>query len=137
MSNPEILNLDEVELPESPLAITHKGIKHSMRTLLVGDFISQARRAKQVDDATAAPAEGEEKREPGVVDVVETIRDQIVELFPTLPVNEIEQPKLWAIFNWLRETTAKINGQGAPVEAEAEASAEGNVEATPETTPAA
>lgn len=126
MSNPDILNLDEVELPESPLAISHKGVKHPMRTLTVGDFISQARRAKAVDEAQAEPAEGEEQS-GGIVDVIEIIRDQIVEMFPTLPVDELEQPKLWAIFSWLRETFAKVNAEAAPVEVQpTDASAEGN-----------
>jgi hypothetical protein len=127
MSNPDILNLDEVELPESPLAISHKGVKHPMRTLTVGDFINQARRQTTVDEAQA----NEEGKEATIVDVIETVRDQIRELFPSLPVDELEQPKLWAIFNWLRETREKITEESAPVEA----SAEGN-ETTPEATPA-
>jgi hypothetical protein len=131
MSNPDILNLDEVELPESPLAISHKGVKHPMRTLTVGDFINQARRQKQVDDAGETSEGGEGNTPATIVDVIETVRDQIRELFPTLPVDELEQPKLWAIFNWLRETREKITEEAAPEQA----SAEGN-ETTPEATPA-
>jgi hypothetical protein len=128
MSNPEILNLDEVELPESGIAITHKGETHRMRTVTVEDFIAQQRRAKQVDEAQVE-AEAEDKEVTDVVDVVVTIRDQISEMFPTLPVNELETVKLFRIFTWLREVFDKINAVNAPTEAApADASAEGNVE---------
>jgi len=128
MSQPEILNLDEVELPQSRLAITHKGQTHSMRTITVEDFIAQQQRAKQVDEKSAeAEADGQDVAEVG--DVVRIIRDQIGEMFPTLPVGELEVPKLFTIFSWLRTVTAQINQANAPAEAEAEPSAEGNAEA--------
>lgn len=127
MSNPEILNLDEVELPQSRLAIKHQGTDHFMRTVTVEDFIAQQQRAKKVDEASAE-AESEGKEAADISDVVSTIRDQIAEMFPTLPVGELTIPKLFTIFSWLREVTRKINEGAAPAEAEADASAEGNVE---------
>lgn len=129
MSNPQILNLDEVELPQSGIAIHFKGEDHKMRTLTVGGFVEQQRRSKAVSKAEAeAAAAGEDKGD--IVDMIVTVRDQVQEFFPTLPVDELETAQLFKIFSWLNETVAEINKDAAPTdEATAEtadASAEGN-----------
>lgn len=109
--NPKLLNLDELELETSDITIRHEGEDHTMRILSVDMFLAQQKRARdheklvatgQVDDATDVAE-----------DAVQVIRDAILEFFPTLPVGELATPKLFAIFAWLNELTAKLNEDAA------------------------
>jgi len=110
-TDPRVLNLDELELAESEIAIVHKGVKHHMRTLTVELFIAQQKRAAQHEKMVAAGQFSGE--ETDVVDIVSLIRDAILEFFPTLPVDELETPKMFSVFAWLNEMSAKINNDGA------------------------
>jgi len=122
-SNTRILNLDELEMVESDIAIVHKGVKHQMRTLTVEMFIAQQKRAADHERMMATGV----TEDAGVSDIVTLIRVAILEFFPTLPVNELETPKLFSVFGWLNEMASQVNAAGAP---EADESAEGNEEAT-------
>lgn len=124
-TNPKILNLDEMELPESEITIISQGTSHKMRTLTVEMFIAQQKRATEQQKLVEEKATVEDQ---DMGDVVSLIRDSILEFFPTLPVNELETAKLFSIFAWLNDLTAQINDASAP----AEASAEGKVEAATE-----
>lgn len=126
-STPKVLNLDELETAESEIAIVHKGVKHTMRVLTVELFIAQQKRAAEHEKMVAKGAFGDV--ETDVTDVVSLIRDAVLEFFPTLPVNELETPKLFQIFAWLNEMSAKLNEANAPVPADdsTEAGDEGNV----------
>lgn len=115
MANPKILNLDDIELPETDVTIKHNGVDHKMRVLTVDMFIAQQKRAAEHEKAVQAgtvDVAGE-----GITEIVGLIRDAIVEFFPTLPVGEIETSKLFRIFAWLNELTAEMNEQSAPDEA--------------------
>lgn len=121
-TNPRVLNLDELELAESEIKIVHKGQSHSMRTLTVELFIQQQKRAAEHEKMVASGKFTGEDTD--VTDVVSLIRDAVLEFFPSLPVDELETPKLFSIFTWLNEMSVQVNEAGAPDEA----SAEGNVE---------
>jgi len=125
--NPKLLNLDDLELDSTEITIVHKKVEHHMRVLTVDMFIAQQKRA---DDHQKLVAAGKiDDTQDVAADAVTVIRDAIVEFFPTLPVGELETPKLFAIFAWLNELTAAINAASSE---DVEASAEGNVPA-PET----
>lgn len=125
MTNPKILNLDELELPQSEISIVHKGKSYSMRVLTVEMFIAQQKRAAAHEKMVA---EGKFSEDEGdVADIVTLIRDAILEFFPELPVNELETAKLFSIFAWLNEISSKINEANAP-EPDSEDGEEGNVE---------
>lgn len=125
-TNPRVLNLDDLELADSEIKIIHKGVSHTMRTLTVELFIQQQKRAADHEKMVVA---GKFKTdETDVTDIVSLIRDAVLEFFPTLPVDELETPKLFSIFAWLNEMAAKINDSGV----EQDESAEGNVEMTEE-----
>lgn len=121
-SNPRVLNLDELELVQSEIAIVHKGVKHQMRTLTVEMFIAQQKRAADHEKMMAA---GITDTEADVSDIVTLIRDAVLEFFPTLPVNELETPKLFSVFGWLNDMSAQVNETNAP---SLEEDAEGNGE---------
>ena len=124
MANPKILNLDDLELPETDITIRHKDQDHKMRVLEVDMFIAQQKRAAQHQKMVA---EGKlDEQADDVSDVVSLIKDAILEFFPTLPVGELPTPKLFAIFAWMNEVTAQLNEAGAPEDGEG-VSAEGNV----------
>lgn len=127
-TNPRVLNLDDLELAESEIKIIHKGVDHSMRTLTVELFIAQQKRAADHERMVAAGQFSTDEND--VTDVVSLIRDAVLEFFPSLPVDELETPKLFSIFAWLNEMSAQINSDGAPEDAIAsdDESAEGNVE---------
>ncbi len=128
----KVLNLDDLQTPESDIKIVHKGVTHPMRTLTVDAFIAQQKRAAEHQRMLAAKeAAGDEADDGDMVGVIQLIRDSIVEFFPTLPVNELETPKMFMIFGWLNEMSAEINGTES---ADVVESAEGNVEpaVTPE-----
>lgn len=126
-TDPKILNLDELETPTSDIAITHEGVRHEMRVLDVAGFIEQQKRAKETDRLSA---EAEEAGDQDMVAVVTIIRDSVSEFFPTLPVDQLPTHKLFVIFAWLNEMSAKMNAESAPSEGEGVAvSAEGNAEA--------
>lgn len=123
-TTPRVLNLDEMELAESEIKIVHQGKEHSMRVLTVELFIKQQKRAADHERLVAAGKFSEE--EGDITDVVSLIRDAVLEFFPTLPVDELETPKLFSIFAWLNEMSAKLNEDNAADVVEAEAGAEGN-----------
>jgi hypothetical protein len=127
-SNPtKILNLDDLETPESDVKIVHKGVEHQMRVLTVEAFISQQRRAAEHQRLAEKKAEaGAAVDDTDIADVVTLLRDSVVEFFPTLPVNELPTQKLFLIFGWLNEMSAKVNEVGSDV---VEQAAEGNVPA--------
>jgi hypothetical protein len=127
-SNPKILNLDDLELPESDISIVHEGKTHTMRILTVELFLAQQKRA--LDHEKWVQKGGSEDANE-VTDVVSLIRDAISEFFPTLPVNELETPKLFSIFAWLNELTAEVNNAGAPDDAQVDAEGNGQPEETP------
>lgn len=127
-NDPRVLNLDELELAESDIAIVHNGVKHKMRTLTVEMFIAQQKRAADHEKMVAAGSFSQE--ETDVADIVSLIRDAILEFFPTLPVDELETPKMFSVFAWLNEMSAQINAANAP-DTDAE-DAEGNEEAPTE-----
>lgn len=121
MANPKILNLDELELEQSDISIVHEGVSHKMRPITVDMFIEQNKRAAEHQKLVE---EGE--TDPEVGDVVEVMRNSIKEFFPTLPVGELLPVKMFTIFAWLNELSAKMNGQGADsIDAEDE---EGNAD---------
>jgi hypothetical protein len=129
--NTKILNLDDLETPESDIKILHKGVEHAMRILTVESFISQQRRAYQHQRLAEEKAkDGTNVDDGDVAEVVELIRDSVAEFFPTLPIDELPTQKLFIIFGWLNEVSRQINDTGSDVvEAVAEATAEGNEEA--------
>jgi len=109
-TNPKILNLDELELEESDITIRHEGKEHRMKVLGVDDFIRQQKRQSDTDKlmADADPAD-----EVTMGTVVETIRDSIKEFFPTIDVGSLPTPKLFAIFAWMNDLSAKLNEASA------------------------
>lgn len=128
--NTKILNLDDLETPESDIKIVHKGVDHSMRILTVESFIAQQRRAYQHQRLAEEKAKEGSVDDGDVAEVVELIRDSVSEFFPTLPIDELPTQKLFIIFGWLNEVSRQINETGSDV---IEAAAEGNEEvATPE-----
>ncbi|MGE8141850.1 hypothetical protein ACQKOE_07730 [Novosphingobium sp. NPDC080210] len=122
MGNPKILNLDDLDLSETGIEIVHDGVKHPMRLLTVEMFIQQQKRQreheKRVDAGGADEAE--------FVDAVELIRDSVKEFFPTLDVNGLPTPKLFRIFAFLNEITAKMNSESADDVVEETAEEAGN-----------
>lgn len=120
-TNPRVLNLDELELADSDIKIVHQGVEHKMRTLTVELFIAQQKRAAEHEKMVIAGKFSED--ESDITDIVSLIRNAILEFFPTLPVDELETTKLFAIFAWLNEMSAKLNEANAPVSGEGE---EGN-----------
>jgi hypothetical protein len=133
MGNPntKVLNLDDLQTPESEVAIVHEGTSHTMRVLTVETFINQQKRAAEHQRlAQKKAAEGGDVEDSDIADVVTLIRDSITEFFPTLPVNELPTAKLFMIFGWLNEMSREIN-EGAAEEAGAIESAEGNVTEAP------
>jgi len=122
-TNPKILNLDELELEESDITIVHKGASHTMRVLTVDEFIAQNKRAIEHQKLVAKKvSEGED---PEATDVLELIRNSIKQFFPTLPVGELPTAKMFTIFGWLNDMSAKLNEAGAEATA-AEGDKEGN-----------
>lgn len=125
--NIKILNLDDLETPESDISIVHEGKSHSMRVLTVERFIAQQRRAAEHEKLAKAKIEnGEDVEDKDVADIVTLIRDSIVEFFPTLPVDDMATNKMFLIFAWLNTMSAEINESAG---ADVVESAEGNVEA--------
>lgn len=127
MSNPKLLNLDELELVESDITIRFKGKDHKMATLTVEAYLNQQRRAReQLDLEERVATEG--VTETDTEAMVMLLRNAISDFFPTLPVGEMETQRLFQIFGWMNELAAQINEiEGAEVAAEVEAaSAEGN-----------
>ena len=124
-TNPKILNLDELELEESDITIVHKGTSHKMRVLTVDEFIAQNKRAIEHQKLVAKKvADGED---PEATDVLELIRNSISQFFPTLPVGELPTAKMFTIFGWLNDMSAKLNEAGAEATA-AEGDTEGNAQ---------
>lgn len=124
-TNPNFLDLDDLEPVESDIHIKHDGQKHYMRVLTVDGFVEQQKRfVKQQKMVAEANDVGDDE----MVAVVELIRDSIAEFFPTLPVGELPTPKLFVIFGWLNTVSQELNNAGAPTEGEGveTQSAEGN-----------
>jgi hypothetical protein len=129
MSNPKLLNLDELDLVESDITIRFKGVDHKMGILTVEAYLKQQRRAREQLELEERVADS------GVTDtdteaMVVLLRSAISDFFPTLPVDEMETQRLFQIFGWMNELASQINeAEGADVAAEvSEASAEGNAE---------
>ena len=123
--NPKFLNLDDLENTESDITIRHDGVDHKMRTLDVNMFIAQQKRAAKHEKAVAANKADEDV---DMADVVELIRDAVIEFFPTMPAGEIPTNKLFVIFAWLNELTAKISEIASEGVVDADPSTAGNVE---------
>jgi hypothetical protein len=133
MGNPntKILNLDDLETPESEVKIVHAGVDHHMRVLTVEAFIAQQKRAAEHQRlAEAKAAQGGTVDESDISDVVTLIRDSVTEFFPTLPVGELPTAKLFIIFGWLNEMSREINEGAAEQAGAVVESAEGNVTET-------
>jgi len=124
-SNPKILNLDDLELAESEIKIIHLGVEHAMRVLTVDSFIAQQKRA-HAHEQLVAERTAADGADADMADVVELMRDAVSEFFPTLPIGELESPKLFSIFGWLNDLTAQMNAADAEFSAPADQSAEGN-----------
>lgn len=109
MTQPKILNLDEMETAESDFTIKYQNVEHKMRVLTVAAFIEQQKRAKLHEKMV------EEKEAAGDIDdddmgeVVKVIRDSVAEFFPTLPVDDMDTTRLFAVFAWLNEMSVKVN----------------------------
>lgn len=123
MSSPKILDLDDLELPETNIVIKHKGEEHKMRVLTVDMFIAQQQRAAKHEAAVKSGLDVAST--DGIEDIVKIIRDAVSDFFPTLPVGEIETAKLFRIFGWLNEITEQVNEQSAPEGSTEGESAEG------------
>jgi hypothetical protein len=135
MSEAKILNLDELELVETDITIVHKKTKHKMATLTVEGFLKQQLRAKQQSKLETKIQDAGDVAEDDTVAMVRILRDGVQDFFPTLPVDELEVPKLLKIFGWLNELAAQVAAEDAPTEAVGEVegetqgeSAEGNGE---------
>lgn len=102
--NPKILNLDELELAESEITIKHEGQEHKMRILTVDAFIEQQKRQADHDKLVENDPD-----EATMKVAVEIIKNSIADFFPTLDVGALPTPKLFAIFAWMNELTAKLN----------------------------
>lgn len=129
MSNPKLLNLDELELVESDITIRWKGTDHKMAILTVEAYLKQQRRAReQLELEERVSSEGVTDTDTEAM--ITLLRNAISDFFPTLPVNEMETQRLFQIFGWMNELSAQINElEGGEVAAEvSEASAEGNAE---------
>lgn len=127
-ATPKVLNLDELELAESEIAVLHEGTKHVMRTLTVELFIEQQKRAAEHERMVAAGNFTSDDND--ITDIVSLIRDAVLEFFPTLPVDKLETTKLFRIFGWLNDMSEKVNDTGAASVEEASSGEEdeGNVE---------
>jgi hypothetical protein len=134
MSNPKLLNLDELELVESDITIRFQGKDHKMAVLTVEAYLKQQRRAReQLELEERVALEGVTDTDTEAM--VMLLRNAIADFFPTLPVDQMETQRLFQIFGWMNELAAQINeAEGADVAAEvSETSAEGNAPAeTPE-----
>jgi hypothetical protein len=133
MSDPKILNLDELELVETDITIVHKGQSHKMATLSVEGFLKQQLRSKQQATLEEKIATAGDVNEADTASMVQLLRDGVQDFFPTLPVGELEVAKLLKIFGWLNELALQVAEDGAPAEAVASdenqgESAEGNGE---------
>jgi len=130
-NGPRYLNLDDLET-ESDITIKHDGKEHRMATLTVDKFIEQQKRASELEaESERAKAEGKEVDDDDMAKVVTLLKTSVSEYFPTIPVNELPVAKLFAIFGFLNEVSAKINddaSQGAEGVESTDGEASGNVE---------
>jgi hypothetical protein len=91
--------------------VRHKGVDHRMRVLDVDAFIAQQKKAREAEIAAEA---AQSVDEDDMLAVVTMVRDSVSEFFPTLPVGELPTDKLFQIFTWLNELSAKINEASVP-----------------------
>lgn len=127
--DPRYLNLDDLET-ESDIKIKHDGVDHTMVTLTVEKFIQQQKRASTLEaESQKAAAEGKNVRDEDMAEVVTLLRNSIADYFPTLPVDELPVAKLFVIFGWLNEISAKINDESQlPTEDEVSEGEDGEAE---------
>lgn len=135
MSDPKILNLDELELTETDIVIIHNKTEHRMATLSVEGFLKQQLRADQQGKLETRIAAAGDVDEGDTASMLSIMRDGVQDFFPTLPVGELEVAKLLKIFGWLNELALQVAQDGAPVDEapandgeDQDTSAEGNVE---------
>jgi hypothetical protein len=129
-TNPRFLNLDEMPVTETDIAIQHQNTRHVMEVLTVDAFVEQQKRAQEHEELIAkalAQAEDdsvtEEEAKSTELRAVEVVRDAVQSFFPTLPVGELTVNKLFLIFGWLNEMSAKTNADGAEGTRDAEGNA--------------
>jgi hypothetical protein len=116
MSDPKILNLDELELTESDITIVHNKTEHRMATLSVEGFLKQQLRDKQQKTLEKRIADAGDVDENDTASMIQILRDGVQDFFPTLPVGELEVAKLLRIFGWLNELAMQITEAEAPAE---------------------
>jgi hypothetical protein len=131
MSTPQILNLDELEVEQTDVAIVHNGVSHQLATLSVEGFLKQQLRATKQEQLEKRISEAGDVAEGDTTEMLRILRDGVQDFFPTLPVGELPVAKLLKIFTWLNELAMQISEANAPEGAvpPADESAEGNGEA--------
>lgn len=119
-TTPRFLNLDDMPVSETDIAIQHKGVKHVMEVLTVDAFVEQQKRAEEHEALVAKAHEqsqrddiSEEEAKSTELRAVEVVRDAVKSFFPTLPVGELTVNKLFAIFGWLNQMSQAVNEEGA------------------------